>query len=90
MGGEESKLLYDQLLAGLRKGYKEDKVQTGVFGAMMQVGASDSPPSNMDHQVELINDGPVTLELEAMPPSQKSDAKDKQPAASAVCESASS
>ena len=39
MGGEESKLLYDQLLAGLRKGYKEDKIQTGVFGAMMQVGA---------------------------------------------------
>ena len=33
------KLLYDQLLAGLRKGYKEDKIQTGVFGAMMQVGA---------------------------------------------------
>ena len=47
MGGEESKLLYDQLLAGLRKGYKEDKVQTGVFGAMMQVGASDSPPRSI-------------------------------------------
>ena len=46
MGGEESKLLYDQLLAGLRKGYKGDKVQTGVFGAMMQVGASDSPPQS--------------------------------------------
>ena len=45
MGGEESKLLYDQLLTGLRKGYKEDKVQTGVFGAMMQVGAFLSPPS---------------------------------------------
>ena len=44
MGGEESKLLYDQLLAGLRKGYKENKVQTGVFGAMMQVGASISTP----------------------------------------------
>ena len=41
MGGEESKLLYEQLLAGLRKGYKEDKIQTGVFGAMMQVGAFD-------------------------------------------------
>ena len=37
MGGEESKLLYDQLLAGLKKGYKEDKIQNGVFGAMMQV-----------------------------------------------------
>ena len=47
MGGEESKLLYDQLLAGLRKGYKEDKVQTGVFGAMMQVGATKSPPLNI-------------------------------------------
>ena len=44
----------------------------------------------LDHQVELINDGPVTLELEAMPPSQKSDAKEKPPAAAAACESASS
>ena len=43
MGGEESKLLYDQLLAGLRKGYKEDKVQTGVFGAMMQVCNTQGP-----------------------------------------------
>ena len=89
MGGEESKLLYDQLLAGLRKGYKEDKVQTGVFGAMMQVGAFNSPPMNISYQVELINDGPVTLELEALPPSQKPDTKEKPPAA-AACESASS
>ena len=85
MGGEESKLLYDQLLAGLRKGYKEDKVQTGVFGAMMQVGAFWSPPqSNIDHQVELINDGPVTLELEAVPPSPKPDTKEKPPAVPAT------
>merc|ERR550534_2722863 len=69
MGGEESKLLYDQLLSGLKKGYKEDKIQNGVFGAMMQV--------------ELINDGPVTLELEAVPPSQKPDTKEKPPAAAA-------
>ena len=40
MGGEESKLLYDQLLAGLKKGYKEDKIQNGVFGAMMQVAVA--------------------------------------------------
>ena len=84
MGGEESKLLYDQLLAGLRKGYKEDKVQTGVFGAMMQVGALNSPPLKISYQVELINDGPVTLELEALPPSQKPDTKEKPPAA--ACE----
>ena len=42
-GGEESKLLYDQLLSGLKKGYKEDKIQNGVFGAMMQVAVLSRP-----------------------------------------------
>ena len=86
MGGEESKLLYDQLLTGLRKGYKEDKVQTGVFGAMMQVGGSTRSPPHVIciYQVELINDGPVTLELEAVPPSPKSDTKEKPPAVPAT------
>ena len=50
MGGEGSKALYSQVLllagrlvhllqvvAGLVKGYREDRVHTGVFGADMQV-----------------------------------------------------
>ena len=36
------------------------------------------------YQVELINDGPVTLELEAVPPSPKPDTKEKPPAVPAT------
>ena len=52
MGGEESKQFYNQFVEEMKKNYKEDKVKDGVFGANMQV--------------ELINDGPVTLELESV------------------------
>merc|ERR1719284_708469 len=51
MGGEESKLLYDQLLSGLKKNHSsEDKINIVVFGSMMEVN--------------IVNDGPVTLELD--------------------------
>jgi len=47
MDGEKAKVLYEQFVGILRKGYKPDKVQTGAFGQMMEV--------------EIVNDGPVTL-----------------------------
>ena len=46
-----------QVLEGVRRGYAREKVQTGVFGANMEV--------------QLVNDGPVTLELEASPAPRK-------------------
>ena len=52
MGGEQSKQFYEEFLAEMKKAYNNEKIKDGVFGANMQV--------------ELINDGPVTLELEAM------------------------
>ena len=52
MGGEQSKLFYQQFLGAIKKAYSENKIKDGVFGANMQV--------------ELVNDGPVTLELEAV------------------------
>ena len=52
MGGEQSQQFYQQFLAEMKKAYSEEKVKDGVFGANMQV--------------ELVNDGPVTLELEAL------------------------
>ena len=52
MGGEQSKLFYQQFLGDMKKAYSENKIKDGVFGANMQV--------------ELVNDGPVTLELEAV------------------------
>lgn len=45
--------LYDKFLALLKKNYEEDKIFDGKFGAMMDV--------------ELINDGPVTLVIESEP-----------------------
>ena len=52
MGGEQSKQFYEDFLAEMNKAYNTEKVKNGVFGAMMEV--------------ELINDGPVTLQLEAL------------------------
>ena len=50
MGGEEAKVLYDEMLGMLKKEYKEDKIFGGKFGAYMSV--------------DIENDGPVTMELE--------------------------
>ncbi|KAK8045101.1 deacylase [Apiospora rasikravindrae] len=51
MGGDEAKLLYDYFFNKVQQGYKPEKVKNGVFQAMMEVA--------------LVNDGPVTLELNA-------------------------
>lgn len=45
--------LYDKFLALLKENYEDDKIFDGKFGAMMDV--------------ELINDGPVTLVIESEP-----------------------
>ncbi|KAI1365765.1 D-Tyr tRNAtyr deacylase-like domain-containing protein [Xylaria arbuscula] len=52
-GGEEAKNLYQYFFEKVRQGYAPDKVQNGVFQAMMEVA--------------LVNDGPVTLEISASP-----------------------
>ncbi len=55
MGGETSKEIYAGFLGELRKLlHPPERVQDGLFGAMMQV--------------EMVNDGPVTVELEVPPP----------------------
>jgi len=48
---DEALKLYDNFLEVLKKTYKADKVQAGQFGAMMNV--------------QLVNDGPVTLILDS-------------------------
>ena len=55
MTGEEAKDYYAQFLEELMKNHPggADKIKNGQFGAMMQV--------------HIQNDGPVTLELEALP-----------------------
>ncbi|KAI0973869.1 D-Tyr tRNAtyr deacylase-like domain-containing protein [Xylaria arbuscula] len=52
-GGEEAKRLYQYFFEKVRQGYAPEKVQNGVFQAMMEVA--------------LVNDGPVTLEISAVP-----------------------
>ncbi|EFX04007.1 d-tyrosyl-tRNA deacylase [Grosmannia clavigera kw1407] len=53
MGGDEAKRLYDYFVQKVRDSYQADRVQDGVFRAMMQVA--------------LVNDGPVTIEVSAQP-----------------------
>ncbi|KAM3425713.1 D-aminoacyl-tRNA deacylase [Cercospora zeina] len=50
----KGKELYDLFFGQIRKLYREDRVKDGVFQAMMDVG--------------LVNDGPVTIEVETNPP----------------------
>ena len=50
---DDARGFYAQFLANLRSGYQEDKIKDGQFGAMMSVN--------------IVNDGPVTLELESDP-----------------------
>ncbi len=53
MGGDAAKNMYGDLVTELRKNYGvDDKIKDGKFGAMMQVN--------------IANDGPVTIELESL------------------------
>jgi len=56
--GEHAKELYDYFYSQVQKLYSEQKVKNGVFQAMMQVG--------------LVNDGPVTLEINTKLPKSES------------------
>lgn len=47
MGGDEARRLYEHFFSKIQQGYKPEKVQNGVFQAMMEVA--------------LVNDGPVRL-----------------------------
>ncbi|NGX51178.1 MAG: D-aminoacyl-tRNA deacylase [Chlamydiae bacterium] len=49
MAPSGAKVLYEAFIQGLKEAMGEDRIATGEFGAYMQV--------------ELINDGPVTLQL---------------------------
>lgn len=62
MKAEAARKLYSEFVDMVRQAYAADKVQDGVFGAMMEV--------------ELVNDGPVTLILESQPRSPDSEAND--------------
>lgn len=59
MGGEAAQNFYTEFLQEMKKGYGaagEEKIKNGVFGAYMQV--------------DIKNDGPVTIDLDIPPPSK--------------------
>jgi D-tyrosyl-tRNA(Tyr) deacylase len=53
MKAEPAEKLYGRFVQMVRENYEAEKIQDGVFGAMMDVS--------------LINDGPVTLIIESNP-----------------------
>mmetsp|Transcript_38313 Transcript_38313/g.58170 ORF Transcript_38313/g.58170 Transcript_38313/m.58170 type:complete len:225 (-) Transcript_38313:455-1129(-) len=53
MKNEPAKIMYSKFLDMCKTNYEEEKVHDGVFGAMMDV--------------ELVNDGPVTIVIESGP-----------------------
>ncbi|KER29003.1 hypothetical protein T265_04295 [Opisthorchis viverrini] len=57
-----SQLVYSELIAQLREAYQEDRVKDGVFGALMDV--------------QLVNDGPVTICLDSNTVKSDKDASD--------------
>ncbi|KAI0170851.1 D-tyrosyl-tRNA deacylase [Pestalotiopsis sp. NC0098] len=54
MGGDEAKNLYHYFFQKVQQEFQAGRVKNGVFQAMMEVA--------------LVNDGPVTLEVNANPP----------------------
>jgi D-tyrosyl-tRNA(Tyr) deacylase len=67
MKAEPAATLYNQFLEMLRSEYQPEKIFDGVFGALMDV--------------ELVNDGPVTLMIESEPqaPSDENGEESKDP-----------
>ncbi|ELR20188.1 Dtyrosyl-tRNA(Tyr) deacylase [Acanthamoeba castellanii str. Neff] len=51
MGSDRSKAFYEAFVEMVKSKYQADKIQDGQFGAMMEV--------------ELVNDGPVTLQIDS-------------------------
>ncbi|KAI4262549.1 MAG: hypothetical protein L6R42_002273 [Xanthoria sp. 1 TBL-2021] len=62
-GGEQARELYDHFVTKVQEMYEKEKVKNGVFQAMMQVN--------------LQNDGPVTLEIQTNPSSAQGKCKAK-------------
>jgi len=60
--------LYDRFVTQVRQLYQSDRVKDGVFQAMMDVG--------------LVNDGPVTIEIETNPPPSKIPSSTQEPQSS--------
>ncbi|XP_031266762.1 D-aminoacyl-tRNA deacylase [Pistacia vera] len=59
MPPQKARPFYDSLVEKFRKSYNPDAIKDGVFGAMMKVN--------------LVNDGPVTMQLDSAPSSKNTN-----------------
>ncbi|XP_021865100.2 uncharacterized protein [Spinacia oleracea] len=59
MPPQKAKPFYESVVENFRKGYNPDLIKDGIFGAMMKVN--------------LVNDGPVTLQLESPQTSKRNN-----------------
>merc|ERR1719336_927353 len=57
MTGDQAREFYHQFLTEMKQSHQEDLIKNGEFGAYMQV--------------QINNDGPVTINLESEPPQQQ-------------------
>ncbi|KAJ3048835.1 D-tyrosyl-tRNA(Tyr) deacylase [Rhizophlyctis rosea] len=64
MKSDQSKTMYGSFLTKMRKAYSPEKIQDGVFGAMMKV--------------DIANEGPVTLILDSRKPKDDSSPSPQQ------------
>ena len=62
MGGDKAKDMYNTILSELRSQHNEQRIKEGQFGAMMEVN--------------IANDGPVTIEIESLADKSKNTSND--------------
>ncbi|XP_047333101.1 D-aminoacyl-tRNA deacylase [Impatiens glandulifera] len=62
MSPDRAKVFYESLVNRFKKSYTPDVVKDGIFGAMMKVN--------------LVNDGPVTMQLDSSQPSNSKTSND--------------
>ncbi|XP_068324755.1 uncharacterized protein [Pyrus communis] len=64
MPPQKAKPFYVSVVESFRNSYKPDAVKDGVFGAMMKVN--------------LVNDGPVTMQIDSQSPKNSNDVSEEQ------------
>ncbi|XP_065876977.1 uncharacterized protein [Euphorbia lathyris] len=65
MPPQKAKPFYDSIVEKFRKSYQPEAIKDGVFGAMMKVN--------------LVNDGPVTMQLDSPQSSKSTDSAAEEP-----------
>ncbi|KAF7587704.1 D-tyrosyl-tRNA(Tyr) deacylase [Aspergillus hancockii] len=73
---ETARKLYDYFFKRLGESYKPERVQNGVFQAMMDVELKNDGPVGVDYRSE---DAAVTIEINTKLPKKEKDENDSEP-----------